>query len=230
MKRIKVLLVDDSELILESEKSFLNRGDYDISTANDGRQALQLIKDFRPDVIFLDLHLPDISGDKICKAIKDNAVFRETRVIIATADTRPEVQELCRQVGADELLRKPVRQSEFHAAMVKVLGITARKQPRVPTDISCIADDGSKGHVCRILNLSVLGVYIAIEPVADIGQNFELTFGVPPMEDPVFVKGVVKWNSNTAEKELPPGAGISFVDLPVDIEDLIDDYVKSRTA
>ena len=89
---------------------------------------------------------------------------------------------------------------------------------------------GSEGYVCRILNLSVLGAYIASEPVPDIGQNLEFTFAVPPVEDSVAVKGVVKWNSNTAERELPPGAGICFVDLPGDIEDLIADFVKDRTA
>ncbi|MDF1534883.1 MAG: PilZ domain-containing protein [bacterium] len=113
---------------------------------------------------------------------------------------------------------------------IKVLGITARKQPRVPTDIGCIVNIGSKGHVCRILNISVLGVYVAIEPVPEVGKNVELTFSVPPVDDSMVVRGVVRWNSNTAERALLTGAGIAFVDLPGDIEDLIADYVKSRTG
>ena len=85
MKDVKnLLLVDDVELFLAMEKSFLQRREFILHTAKSGREALEKAKAIMPDLILLDLHMPDISGDKVCSQLKMDTRFEHIPIMIAT--------------------------------------------------------------------------------------------------------------------------------------------------
>ena len=101
---IRILLVDDEPLIIDSLSYSLEREGFEVSSAMDGMQALELVAEFKPDLIVLDLLLPDISGFEVCRRLRESYT---TPVIMLTAlgEEIDRVQGL--EVGADDYLAKP---------------------------------------------------------------------------------------------------------------------------
>lgn len=100
----RILLVDDEPLIIDSLSYSLEREGFEVNSAIDGKQALDSVEDFKPDLIVLDLLLPDISGFEVCRRLRENYT---TPVIMLTAlgEEIDRVQGL--EVGADDYLAKP---------------------------------------------------------------------------------------------------------------------------
>lgn len=99
----KVLVVDDEKNIAGTLVYALNKEGYIVETAYDGKEALQKVDEFKPDVIILDLMLPEIDGYEVCKRInKDNI-----GIIMLTAKTDIVDKILGLEFGADDYLTKP---------------------------------------------------------------------------------------------------------------------------
>lgn len=99
----KVLVVDDEKNIAGTLVYALNKEGYIVDTAYDGKEALQKVDEFKPDVIILDLMLPEIDGYEVCKKInKDNI-----GIIMLTAKTDIVDKILGLEFGADDYLTKP---------------------------------------------------------------------------------------------------------------------------
>lgn len=104
----KVLVVDDEPYIRRCLEFLLKRvGGLEVITAEDGQEAVRMIEEERPCLIFLDLMLPRISGYEICQWIKSRPDFSHIYVIILSA--KGKVNEISKgiQMGADEYLTKP---------------------------------------------------------------------------------------------------------------------------
>ena len=100
----RILLVDDEPLIVDSLSYSLEREGFEVHSAMDGNQALESVEEFNPDLIVLDLLLPDISGFEVCRRLREN---HTPPVIMLTAlgEEIDRVQGL--EVGADDYLAKP---------------------------------------------------------------------------------------------------------------------------
>jgi putative two-component system response regulator len=106
-RRSKVLVVDDEEPARQFLCRVLEREGYQVDTATDGRQALHAITQFQPDVIILDVMLPELNGFEVCRRVRADARTRLTPVVMVTGyDAHAErVQGLT--AGADDFLGKP---------------------------------------------------------------------------------------------------------------------------
>ncbi len=81
----KVLLVDDSKFLRIANERNLSKAGYQVYTAGDGEEALQVAKDKLPDIILLDMMLPKISGTEVLKALKANPATMDIPVIVLTS-------------------------------------------------------------------------------------------------------------------------------------------------
>ena len=117
----KILIVDDSEAVLEAEKNLLQKTGLHISLAKNGPEAIKKTYLEKPDIIFLDLMLPEINGDQVCRFIKNDKDLKETAVIIVTAKTDPETMQRCFKCGCDAYLSKPVTAKELLSKLKVVL-------------------------------------------------------------------------------------------------------------
>ena len=113
-----ILLVDDEPLIIDSLTYSLKREGFDVKEAYDGTQALQSEQEFEPDLIVLDLMLPDISGLEVCRRIRTG---RTTPVIMLTARGEEIDRVLGLEVGADDYLAKPFSFRELLARIRSTL-------------------------------------------------------------------------------------------------------------
>ena len=108
-----VLIVDDVRTIIEQEKEILAPLDLEYLTAEHGVEALKIITQQKPDIVLLDLMLPGMNGDTICKFVKARAELAKTFVVIVTArDDEKELQR-CFQSGCDAYVTKPINAEDL---------------------------------------------------------------------------------------------------------------------
>jgi CheY-like chemotaxis protein len=96
----KVLLVDDSKFLRIANERALSRAGYEVSTAADGEEALQVANDKLPDIILLDMLLPKISGPNVLKALKANPATRDIPVIVLTSLSQKNEEKLISEGAA----------------------------------------------------------------------------------------------------------------------------------
>ena len=110
----KILIVDDDAEIVELMVDVLARdGRFEVKSASSGYGAGIMTERFCPDLIILDYMLPDINGNIVCKTIKKNPKFENTKIIIVSGVVNQnEVEELL-QAGAEDFVRKPFNIAEL---------------------------------------------------------------------------------------------------------------------
>lgn len=112
----KILIVEDEIRISEIIKSYLEKEGYNIYQAFDGEKALELFKEITPNLLILDLMLPDITGEEICKNIRE---VSNIPIIILTAKTTENSALNGFNIGADDYITKPFSVKQL-VAKVKV--------------------------------------------------------------------------------------------------------------
>jgi len=113
-----VLVVDDDIKTVELVKLYLERDGYQVLTAYDGIEALRLARESRPDLIVLDLMLPDIDGLEVCRTLRHES---DVPIIMLTARTTDQDKLTGLDLGADDYLTKPFSPKELAARVRAVL-------------------------------------------------------------------------------------------------------------
>lgn len=112
--RAKVLLVDDVQAILDEERRILEAVPaLEVLECTTGAAAIKAIATQRPDIVFLDLVLPDLSGEQICRAIKAKPDLADTAIIIVTGKDDPDQLQRAFEVGCDAYVTKPFEASDL---------------------------------------------------------------------------------------------------------------------
>jgi len=103
----KILIADDEPNIVISLEFLMQRNGYEVKTAGDGEAALDLVHEFRPDLILLDVMLPLKSGYEVCQKIRENPELGTVKVIMITAKGRDIEVAKGLALGADAYITKP---------------------------------------------------------------------------------------------------------------------------
>lgn len=101
----KILLVDDSPAILQILSNFLQQKDYEVASAEDGLTGLDVLESFKPDIMFVDLIMPRINGDKLCRMIRKMPEFDPVSIVIISATAAEEKIDFA-TLGADACIAK----------------------------------------------------------------------------------------------------------------------------
>ncbi|WP_312468893.1 response regulator transcription factor [Neobacillus sp.] len=117
---MKILLVDDERRIIEVLEAYLEREGYEIHSADNGIDALKKAKTINPDLIILDLMLPDISGEEVCRLVRKES---DVPIIMLTAKSAEDDRINGIVMGADDYLSKPFSPREV---VVRVQAILRR--------------------------------------------------------------------------------------------------------
>jgi twitching motility two-component system response regulator PilG len=116
---IKVMVIDDSNTIRRTAEALLKKAGYDVLTASDGFEAMSLITDNRPDIIFVDIMMPRLDGYQTCQLIKNNKKFRDTPVIMLSSKDGLFDRARGRIAGSEEHVNKPFTQEEVMEVITK---------------------------------------------------------------------------------------------------------------
>ncbi|MDR3182046.1 MAG: response regulator [Planctomycetaceae bacterium] len=106
--KLKILVVDDDADLVELMVSVLeSNGRFETRSANNGFEAGMMVKEYRPDLIILDIMLPDINGKEVCSRIRSDSALDSVKVLcISGMVERDKINEL-KAAGADDFLQKP---------------------------------------------------------------------------------------------------------------------------
>lgn len=120
-----ILVVDDDPQIVRLVRAYLEQSGYAVSSAADGAGALRLIRSERPDLVVLDLMLPDRDGWEITRIVRADPAFARTPIIMLTARVEDADKVIGLELGADDYLTKPFNPRELVARIRSVLRRTA---------------------------------------------------------------------------------------------------------
>jgi len=113
-RRHRLLLVDDQPINIQTLFAIFS-ADYEVFMATSGAQALQVCADQRPDLILLDVVMPEMDGHEVCRRLKADARTRDIPVIFVTAQNQAEEETLGLQLGAVDFISKPVNAAVVRA-------------------------------------------------------------------------------------------------------------------
>jgi two-component system, OmpR family, alkaline phosphatase synthesis response regulator PhoP len=113
LPRSRILIADDNAVNVELLEAFLTGVDCDIAVAVDGRDTLDKVATFKPDLILLDVMMPKLSGFEVCKKLKADAANKRIMILMVTALNELGDIERAVQAGTDDFLSKPVNKLEL---------------------------------------------------------------------------------------------------------------------
>ena len=214
MSIAKILVVDDLKLTLEIAKSALINSGAAIITASNGAEALSRIKKESPDLVIMDLFMPEMNGDECCKLIKEDPSISHIPIVLMSSSARlngldKSTLSLC--VG---IMRKPFSKSEFLEKVQEHADIKCRKNPRLPVSFDVCFKHNEKILRGRMTNLSRGGIFIESEHIAPKGAKIDIA--VSTKQAGFFeLFGKVVWSGNDSKQSGPQqsgGMGVEFLE------------------
>jgi CheY-like chemotaxis protein len=127
-----VLIVEDANFNLHAERMTLESFDYRVINTEEGASAILLAKLHRPDLILLDLGLPDMSGVTVIKSLKAEEITDSIPILVCTADDREETAKECQEAGCADLLLKPFSSEQLLEAVERILATSRDGAPSDP--------------------------------------------------------------------------------------------------
>ena len=106
MEKKKILIVDDDKVILEIVKDALTREGYSVFTSDQPLGTSNKVAQIRPHLVVLDVGMPGLSGDKVCRNLKGSDIFKEMKVILFSIKAQDELEKLATESQADDFLTK----------------------------------------------------------------------------------------------------------------------------
>ena len=119
-----MLIVDDDEDLVELiSDGFARDGRFEIRTANNGFDAGMGVKEFRPDLVILDVMLPDINGKEVCQRVRSDPSLDSVKILCISGMVEHNKVEALRAAGANEFLQKPFAVEDLVARSCELLEI-----------------------------------------------------------------------------------------------------------
>ena len=164
MNKIKILLVDDELDILEIVSYNLLQEGYDIITASNGKEAITLAEKHRPQLILLDIMMPEMGGIEACKIIRKNKVLDNTIIVFFSAKGADYDQIIGFEAGADDYITKPIKPKVL---ISKIKGLLRRTKSEKATNLKFSSIE---------INRSTYGVIINNKSFTFPKKEFELIY------------------------------------------------------
>lgn len=154
--RNKILIVDDESDILDVLKYNLEKEGYKVEKAKNGEKAIKKAYDFIPDLILLDIMMPEMDGIEVCRKLRADSKFAETYIVFLTARSEEYSEVAGFDVGADDYVVKPIRPRSLISRLKNILKRV--RQLDLPNNVLVFGDltiDNSK-HKIFVNNAGVV--------------------------------------------------------------------------
>ncbi|MBT4092134.1 MAG: response regulator [Deltaproteobacteria bacterium] len=121
----KVLIVDDDSMNIDILKDDLEE-EYIVDSADSGEDALELIPDFMPDVVLLDIMMSGIDGYEVCRRIRANTLYDNMKIILISGRAMDDERQKGFEVGADDYITKPFDVDDVEAKILHLRQLKAQ--------------------------------------------------------------------------------------------------------
>ena len=174
---IKILCVDDEPDILEILKYNLSNEGYNVSTAADGKSAIEIAYNISPNLIIMDVMMPNMDGIEACEKLRSDEKFNDTIIMFLTARGEDYSHVAAYDAGADDYVTKPVKPKVL---VSKVKGLLRRLKKVIAKDINEIVFDDIK------IDREKYKVYISDNVLNLPRKEFELLYLLASKPDKVY--------------------------------------------
>ena len=171
---LRVLIIDDSATVVATLGRMLRQARYETAGAGDAETGIAFASEERPDLIFLDIVLPGMSGFDALRTLRKDEATRTIPIIMISGNAQATEQFYVRRIGADDFMKKPFGRGEVFAriqALVEAERLPRREQPLElpPEDDALVveADVSAPEHQLPVLGIDVDGVAAAEVPGED---------------------------------------------------------------
>ena len=113
MEEKRILIVDDDKLILEIAKDVLTQEGYSVFTSDQSLGTSQKVAKIKPHLIIMDVNMPGLRGDKICKILKESNINKDMKIILYSIKDEDELMKFVKESEADDFLRKSSNSQEL---------------------------------------------------------------------------------------------------------------------
>ena len=207
-----ILLVDDLQMFLEIEKDFFKHTGVTVVTARDGVEALEAVKNHKPNLVFMDLQMPNMDGASCCKAIRSNPACGDTPVVIVSASSQEQDRTESIAAGCNYFLTKPAGREQFLEIARQFIPGIDRREKRLPCALAATLRQNDAAFPCLLHDLGVEGAYVVTDVTAKAGSVVHICFTLP---EGTMIDTACKviWADETG-KVRPKGLGVKFALLP----------------
>jgi two-component system alkaline phosphatase synthesis response regulator PhoP len=129
--KMKILVIDDEEDVLNFITYNLTKDGYQVMTAENGREGLEKAATFKPDLILLDVMMPDLDGIEVCRQLRQQEDFTQTVIAFLTARGEDYTQIAALDHGGDDFIVKPIRPNVLRSRLKALLRRRSRGQESV---------------------------------------------------------------------------------------------------
>lgn len=221
-----ILLVDDVDLFLELETSFLDEFGHQLITAASGEEALELMRTVSPDLLLLDLFMPGIDGDEVCRRLRATETWATLPIVMVTAAGKEAEIRRCLEAGCSDYLTKPVSRKDLLEKVQRLLGwAVPRSSPRVSAPLRVQLTNSECSLSTSARDISRHGIYVKGRHPLQVESLVELLVELSATEQ-ISLVGMVK----RVEQGDEPGLGIYFVHPEPEGQAALDRYVSSRSG
>jgi len=126
---IRILVAEDNPQGAELLEAYIGAAGYHVRTAADGEAALRMTREWKPDLLLLDIMMPKLSGFEVCKRLKSDPATRDVVVIMVTALDQPSDIERAVEVGTNDFLTKPINKTDLLLRVRSMLGARSGREP-----------------------------------------------------------------------------------------------------
>lgn len=217
MDSIKILIVDDEPDILEFLKYNLEKENFEVLTAQDGKAGIKLAKQHKPHLIILDIMMPKMDGVEVCRTLRSDTSFDKTIIAFLTAREEDYSQIAALDVGGDDYITKPIRPRVFISRINALLRRSERIKLEDSKEIIRVSD--------LVINREKINVQKG-ETVIDLAKKeFELLYLLVTKPGKVFTREEIfnkVWGTDVI-------VGNRTIDVHIRKlrEKLGDDYIKT---
>jgi DNA-binding response OmpR family regulator len=130
MKPARILVIEDDYIVARTIERCLCSGDFQVTLASRGEKGLFMARQEPPDLVILDIVMPDMDGYQVCKAMRSDPVLADIPILFLTARVKPQDKIAGFALGADDYLCKPFNVDEL---VLRIQAILRRTRPQSPT-------------------------------------------------------------------------------------------------
>ena len=136
MSKKTILLIDDSPEIRRQTGSLLKEAGFDVITAEDGDQGLEILKQIKPDIIFVDFIMPRVNGYRFCKMLLSDPATRDIPVVVLTEKKEDVIKTFQQRLGISHYLNKPFHPTEILSKINELIFKSTDRKKEEKTDIA----------------------------------------------------------------------------------------------
>ncbi|MGL6337926.1 MAG: response regulator, partial [Waterburya sp.] len=128
----KITIVDDDSLFIEAMRTSLKPWGFEITTLNDPHQFWQVLQATSPDLVILDIEMPDVNGIELCRMLRSDPNWSHLPVLFLTVHQDLQTQEQAFYIGADDYISKPVTGTQLATRILNRLSRIRTIQSKTP--------------------------------------------------------------------------------------------------